>query len=88
MATVPTHEFYDEVGLEYEKGFAHNPGLRDIVDNFLARLPKSALVLDCGSGTGKPVSEMIVNSGRRVVAIDFSKTMHQVCFVDMIDATD
>ena len=68
-------ELFDKVGLDYEQAFGHDAGLHDAVKTCLDHLPTNASVLDCGCGTGKPVSEMIVDSGRRVHGIDFSPIM-------------
>ena len=77
-AGLPRVEFFNDVGIKYESAFGHDVGLHKIIDDFLSRLPGNALVLDCGCGTGKPVSEKIANSGRSVYGIDFSQKMVEV----------
>ena len=74
-AIVPNDDFYSQIGIQYEQAFSHNEGLHKIMQKFLQLLPKSAHVLDCGCGTGKPVSQMVAESGRRVSGIDLSQTM-------------
>ena len=74
-AVIPSENFYDQVGIEYEEAFGHDVGLHKIMMKFLELLPRDAQILDCGCGTGKPVATMIVESGRRVQGIDLSQTM-------------
>lgn len=50
-------------------------GLQKMVQKYLSMLPTSARVLDCGTGTGKPVAKAIVTSGRHVHGIDMSPGM-------------
>ena len=75
QALIPSADFYNNVGIGYEHTFGHDAGLHAVLGDFLGRLPPDALVLDCGCGTGKPVSKAIVDSGRHVHGLDFSKTM-------------
>lgn len=74
-ATIPPDQFYNEIGIQYQKAYGNNPGLQEIIRRFLDLLPADARVLDCGCGTGKPVSDMVAASGRRVYGIDWSQTM-------------
>ena len=74
-AVVKTQDFYSELGKRYEDAFGHNPGLRKIIQRFLSLLPSDTTVLDVGCGTGKPVSFMIAESGRRPYGIDLSPVM-------------
>ena len=74
-AVVETQDFYNDIGKRYEEAFSHDVGLHKIVQKFLSLLPSDASVLDCGCGTGKPVSAMIAESGRQPHGIDFSHTM-------------
>lgn len=73
-------EFYNNLGLQYEKIFGHDPAHHENISRFLDLLPASdARVLDCGCGTGKPVSHMIAARGHRVCGIDTSQTMVDLC---------
>lgn len=74
-ATHPTTDLFNQKGLEYEAAFGHDAGLHRNIHHFLSLLPANAHVLDCGCGTGKPVSHMIAASGRLVHGIDLSPTM-------------
>ncbi|MCJ1427951.1 hypothetical protein MMC29_005858 [Sticta canariensis] len=69
-------EFYDNNGLQYEKFFGHDAAHHEHVSRFIDLLPVSeARVLDCGCGTGKPVSHMIAARGHHVYGIDTSQGM-------------
>lgn len=68
-------KYWTDLGLQYEAAFGHDVGLENVVQKYLLMLPASALVLDCGSGTGKPVAKAIGESGRRVHGIDMSSGM-------------
>lgn len=75
MAIVQAENFFDSLGIKYEQSFGHDAGLIQFVRDSLCLLPADASVLDIGSGTGKPVSEMIIESGRKHLGIDFSPVM-------------
>lgn len=74
-AVITNQDFYSELGKRYEDAYGHNPGLRKVVERFLSLLPPNTTVLDVGCGTGKPVSSMIAESGRRPYGIDLSPVM-------------
>ncbi|APA12772.1 hypothetical protein SS1G_08202 [Sclerotinia sclerotiorum 1980 UF-70] len=73
----PAADFYDNLGIRYEKSFGHDEGLIAFVTDSLKLLPTSpdARVLDIGSGTGIPTSSLVVQSGRKLHGIDFSPVM-------------
>ncbi|KAI4166129.1 MAG: hypothetical protein LQ342_000015 [Letrouitia transgressa] len=77
-AIIPRDDFYNKIGKDYENAFSHDPGLRKIVERFLGLCPVTARILDCGCGTGKPVSYMVAETGRPLHGIDFSQTMIQL----------
>ena len=74
-ARMTIQEFYSNLGKRYEDAYGHNAGLQRMVQHFLDLLPPKASVLDCGCGTGKPVSYMIAESGRKPYGIDLSPRM-------------
>ena len=74
-AVISTQNFYNELGRRYEEVLGHEASLHDVVRLFLSLLPSNAPVLDCGCGTGRPVSSMIAQSSRKPYGIDFSHTM-------------
>ena len=75
MALNPEVNFFDNLGIRYEKAFGHDVGLRNFVQGALDTLPQNAKVLDIGCGTGKPTSSMVATSGRQLHGIDFSPVM-------------
>ena len=68
-------QYWTDLGLKYEAAFGHDVGLHKIVQKYLNMLPAFARVLDCGSGTGKPVAKAIAESGRHVHGIDMAPGM-------------
>jgi len=67
-------EGYDRMAEEYHASrtkFDHRKELKE----FVTLLPKNARVLDVGCGAGVPVAKFLVESGFRVVGIDFSGNM-------------
>ena len=68
-------QFWTDLGMKYEAAFGHDTGLHNIVQEYIHMLPASATVLDCGSGTGKPVAKAISESGHHVHGIDMSSGM-------------
>ncbi|KAI9649901.1 hypothetical protein NHQ30_002485 [Ciborinia camelliae] len=73
----PAADFYDNLGMRYEKSFGHDEGLIEFVTESLNLLPAgpNTAVLDIGSGTGMPTSNLVVRSGRKLHGIDFSPIM-------------
>ncbi|KAK8024272.1 hypothetical protein PG993_012338 [Apiospora rasikravindrae] len=72
---VPTKEWFDTKGLDYETSYGHNAGLLKAVDKFAARLRPGCRVLDLGCGTGRPVAHTLAARGFQVHGVDFSETM-------------
>ena len=68
-------QFWSDLGMKYEAAFGHDTGLHNVIQKYLNKLPTSARILDCGSGTGKPVAAAIAESGRHVHGIDMSSGM-------------
>lgn len=70
-----SEELYNKLGRKYEEAYVHDAGLHKNLEKYLGLLPADARILDCGCGTGKPVSSTIAESGRRVQGIDLSSGM-------------
>ena len=68
-------QFWTDLGMKYEAAFGHDPVYHAVIQKYLHKFPTSARVLDCGSGTGKPVAAAIAESGRHVHGIDMSAGM-------------
>ena len=72
-------QFWTDLGLKYEAAFRHDSALHNIIHKYLHDLPPTAHILDCGTGTGKPVAKAITDSGRHVHGIDRSAGMISLC---------
>ncbi|MEU8618300.1 class I SAM-dependent methyltransferase [Streptomyces sp. NPDC048623] len=68
-------ELFDGLGADYEKAFGQVPEQLAAVEWLDARLPRGARVLDVGSGTGRPVAELLARAGHEVTGIDVSGAM-------------
>ncbi|MGW6390393.1 class I SAM-dependent methyltransferase [Streptomyces sp. NPDC055103] len=68
-------ELFDGMGIAYEQAFGHLPAQLEAVEWLTGRLASGARVLDVGSGTGRPVADLLVRSGCDVTGIDVSRTM-------------
>ncbi|MFE5590323.1 class I SAM-dependent methyltransferase [Streptomyces sp. NPDC056549] len=73
--TVSAAELFDGLGIEYERAFVRLPAQRAAVEWLTARLGPGARVLDVGSGTGRPVADLLVRAGCEVTGIDVSREM-------------
>ena len=74
-AFVPTAEFYDSMGADYESAFGHDIGLHNFIKKALTFFPPSSKVLDVGCGTGRPVSSTVAAHGHKVIGIDIAPSM-------------
>ncbi|MEU6931410.1 class I SAM-dependent methyltransferase [Streptomyces sp. NPDC046374] len=72
---VSAAELFDGLGIAYEHAFVRLPAQLRAVEWLTARLGKGARVLDVGSGTGRPVAELLVRAGCEVTGIDVSGEM-------------
>ena len=68
-------QYWTDLGLRYEAVYGHDIGLRNVVQKYSSMLPPAAHILECGSGTGKPVASTITETGRRVHGIDMASGM-------------
>ena len=73
MENTKTH--FNDLGMKYEDAFGDDAVLRQMVQKFAGMLPPDAHVLECGSGTGKPVAEAIIQSGLHIHGIDIAHGM-------------
>ena len=87
METNLTGDFFDSIGKTYESAYAHDDGLLELLQSAIAELPKETLVLDVGCGTGKPVSSTLAANGYRVMGIDRSKVMIDLCRMQVPEAS-
>jgi ubiquinone/menaquinone biosynthesis C-methylase UbiE len=72
---IPTADFYDSMGADYERAFGHDAGLHNFIKKALTFFPPSSKVLDVGCGTGTPVASTVAAHGHRVIGIDIAQAM-------------
>ncbi|MEU8529129.1 methyltransferase domain-containing protein [Streptomyces sp. NPDC048629] len=68
-------ELFDGLGIDYERAFVRLPAQLEAIEWLTARLGAGARVLDVGSGTGRPVADLLVRAGHEVTGIDVSGEM-------------
>lgn len=72
---VSAAELFDGLGIAYEHAFVRLPAQQRAVEWLTARLAEGARVLDVGSGTGRPVADLLARAGCEVTGIDVSGAM-------------
>ncbi|WP_369147962.1 class I SAM-dependent methyltransferase [Streptomyces sp. R44] len=72
---VSAAELFDGLGIDYERAFVRLPAQLAAIEWLTARLGAGARVLDVGSGTGRPVADLLVRAGCEVTGIDVSGEM-------------
>lgn len=72
---VSAAELFDGLGIEYERAFVRLPAQLAAIEWLTARLDAGSRVLDVGSGTGRPVADLLVRAGHEVTGIDVSGEM-------------
>ncbi|WP_406065947.1 class I SAM-dependent methyltransferase [Streptomyces sp. NBC_01077] len=73
--SVSAAELFDGLGIDYERAFVRLPAQLAAIEWLTARLGAGARVLDVGSGTGRPVADLLVGAGFEVTGIDVSGEM-------------
>ncbi|KAH2111369.1 hypothetical protein KXW75_006782 [Aspergillus fumigatus] len=66
---------FNELGTRYEDAYADSPGLLEVTEYVVGKLPRSSHVLDVGCGTGKPVAAALASAGHTVYGIDVAENM-------------
>jgi SAM-dependent methyltransferase len=66
---------YDAIGERYHTDYLQSEFYRAPFENWLARLPAGAQVLDVGCGYGEPITRAIAERGYRVTGIDLAPKM-------------
>jgi ubiquinone/menaquinone biosynthesis C-methylase UbiE len=77
---------FDALGAAYEKAFAGSEAHRASLEWLLERLAPGSLVLDVGSGTGRPTAETLAAAGHRVLGVDLSPVMVELAARQVPDA--
>ncbi len=70
---------YERHAREYDRDRGRALQERGWLDRFLACVPGRGTVLDVGCGMGEPIARHLIASGRRVVGIDSSPSMIEMC---------
>ena len=68
-------QYWTDLGLKYEAVYGGDIGLRNAIQKYCTMLPPTAHILECGSGTGRPVASTIASTGHRYHGIDMSPGM-------------
>lgn len=71
-------EVFDALGKDYEHAFRNLAGQRAAITTLAERLPAGAAVLDLGSGTGRPVADLLTAAGCAVTGYDVAPKMVEI----------
>lgn len=77
---------FDALGARYERAFEGLTGQQAALRWLTERLPRGARVLDVGSGTGRPVAEVLARAGCAVTGIDVSPAMVELARTQVPEA--
>ncbi|EAW16829.1 uncharacterized protein NFIA_001780 [Aspergillus fischeri NRRL 181] len=69
---------FNALGERYEDAYADSPGLLQVTEYVVSKLPHSSHVLDVGCGTGKPVAAALAAAGHTVYGIDVAENMVRI----------
>jgi SAM-dependent methyltransferase len=69
---------FNALGERYEHAYADSPGLLQVTEYVVSKLPRSSHVLDVGCGTGKPVAAALASAGHTVYGIDVAENMVRI----------
>ncbi|GIK05445.1 hypothetical protein Aspvir_009555 [Aspergillus viridinutans] len=75
---VDAETLFNALGERYEDAYADSPGLLEVTEYVVSKLPRSSHVLDVGCGTGKPVAAAIASAGHTVYGIDVAENMVRI----------
>ena len=72
-------DLYERHALEYDRDRSRSLQERAWLDRFLLQVRSGGTVLDVGCGMGEPIARYLVDHGFRVVGVDASPTMIEIC---------
>lgn len=81
-----TKRGYDKIAETYQANRHEFDNTKELQE-FASLLPKYARILDVGCGAGVPVAKFLVESGFRIVGIDFSEKMLELARRNVAQAT-
>ncbi|VVJ16136.1 SAM-dependent methyltransferase [Amycolatopsis camponoti] len=71
-------DVFDALGKDYEHAFRNLAEQRAAITALAERLPAGAAVLDVGSGTGRPVADLLTAAGHPVTGYDVAPKMVEI----------
>ena len=72
-------DLYERRAHDFDRDRGRSLQERAWLDRFLERVPASGAVLDLGCGMGEPIARYILRAGFRVVGLDSSTAMIDLC---------
>lgn len=70
---------YERHAREFDRDRGRRLHEKAWLDRFLAYVPRAGTVLDLGCGTGEPIARYLIDAGFRVVGVDSSPSMIEMC---------
>lgn len=77
--TLPVAALYERHAGQYDRDRGRGLQEKAWLDRFLERVPPSGTVLDLGCGMGEPIARYVLQSGFRVVGVDASPSLVELC---------
>lgn len=72
-------DLYERHAADFDRDRSRSLFEKAWLDRFLAYVPESGTVLDIGCGMAEPIARYVIETGRRVVGVDSSPAMIEVC---------
>lgn len=72
-------DLYERHSHEYDRDRSRSLQERVWLDQFLKHVRVGGIVLDVGCGTGEPIARYIIDSGFRILGVDGSASMIELC---------
>ena len=72
-------DLYERRARDYDRDRTRSLREKAWLDSFLQHVQPSGVILDLGCGMGEPIARYLLDQGRRVVGIDSSPTLIQLC---------
>ena len=72
-------DLYERHALAYDRDRSRSLRERAWLDRFLIRVPPGGTILDVGCGMGEPIARCLIERAFRVVGVDASRRMIELC---------
>lgn len=79
MSHASITDLYERHAGDFDRERARDLQERAWLDRFLGYVPAAGTVLDLGCGMGEPIARYVIERGFRVVGVDSSPSMIQMC---------